>query len=116
MDNSRPVSTSASSPRPTALEQSSVDRFCFQYMQLEPRLDYPDGHLLKLPDVQDEIFRCICRDHEQADPDSPPRNARFELRTLKELARRIQASIGDDEADEYVRPFQASIWLGALWS
>lgn len=81
-------------------EQSLVDRFCYQYLQLESHLDYPDGHLLKRGEVQDEIFRRICAD--QGRQDSPPRNARFELRTLKELARVIQASIEDDESDQYV--------------
>lgn len=89
------------SPRIAASDQYSVDKFCHQYLQLESRLEYPDGGLLKRADVQDEIFRRIARDGE-LEGGSPPSNARFQLRTLKELARRIQESIGDEEADEYV--------------
>lgn len=82
-------------------DQYIVDNFCYQYLQLEARLAYPDGGLLKRADVQDEIFRRICRDDE-LEGGSPPSNARFQLRTLKELARIIQENIGDEEADEYV--------------
>lgn len=81
----------------TDLARSTIDCFCYQYLQLEPHLDYPDGQLLKKEQVQNDIFDRIFAD----DPESSPRNARFQLRTLKELAKRIQASIDDDEADEY---------------
>lgn len=89
-----------SAPRLTNVDQYAIDLFCYQYLQLEPRLDYPRGCLLKRADVQDEIFRRMCAD--DAESGAPPRNTRFQLRTLKELARRVQASIGDEEADEYV--------------
>lgn len=107
-------------PQFSNVDQSAIDLFCYQYLQLQPRLDYPGGRLLKRADVQDELFRRICADH--ADSDSPPRNARFQLRTLKELARRIQASIGDEETDEYVcgsLRLHAQVWapatLGHCW-
>lgn len=110
MNSTHSAPAGADSPRLSALDQSSVDRFCYQYLQLEARLDYPEGRLLKRPDVQDEIFQRICRDHDQGDAGSSPRNARFELRTLKELASRVQTSISDEEADEYVRVLPYS-WL-----
>lgn len=108
MHNSNPAPSSRpddnadeNSSRIAVSDQHSVDNFCYQYLQLEARLEYPDGGLLKRADVQDEIFRRICRDDE-LEGGSPLPNARFQLRTLKELARRIQDSIGDEEADEYV--------------
>lgn len=87
-------------PRLPIPEQSLVDRFCFQYLQLEQHLEYPKGPLLKRGDVQEEIFRRICADRGRQD--ATPRNARFQLRTLKELASIIQASISDEESDQYV--------------
>ncbi|KAJ4396393.1 hypothetical protein N0V93_000612 [Gnomoniopsis smithogilvyi] len=81
----------------SAIEQIAIDRFCDQCLQLEPTPDYPDGGLLKRADVQNEIFNRICADH----PEPLPGNARLQLRTLKELVRRIQASISDEEVDEY---------------
>lgn len=81
------------------VEQYAVDRFCDQCLQLEQTPDYPDGNLLKRADVQNEIFERICADRQEP----LPGNAKFQLRVLKELVNRIQASISDDEVDEYVR-------------
>lgn len=79
-------------------KQSIIDRFCDQCLQLESSPDYPDGGLLKRADVQNEIFDRICADRREP----LPGNARLQLRILKEMVRRIQASISDEEADEYV--------------
>lgn len=79
-------------------DKSAVDHFCDQCLQLEPLPDYPDGGLLKRADVQSRIFDRICADRREP----LPGNARLLLRILKELARRIQASIGVEEVDEYV--------------
>lgn len=79
------------------LHQAAIDRFCYQYLQLESHLDYPHGHLLKRQDVQHDIFDRIFA----ADSEGAPRKPRFQLRVLKELVDRIQTSISDDEADEY---------------
>lgn len=81
------------------VEQYAIDRFCDQCLQLEQTPDYPDGNLLKRADVQNEIFDRICADRQEP----LPGNARLQLRVLKELVNRIQASISDDEVDEYVR-------------
>lgn len=83
----------------THFQQSTIDRFCDQCLQLEPRPHYPDGNLLKQADVQSYIFQRICAHCTQL----PPGNARLQLCILKELVTRIQASIGDDEVDDYVR-------------
>lgn len=85
----------------TDAERFTVDRFCDQCLQLEPRPHYPDGNLLKRDYVQDEIFHRICADREQL----PPGNIRQQLCILKELSTRIEASIRDEEANEYVRAF-----------
>lgn len=85
-------------PCPVAMtEQAALDRFCCQYLQLEARLDFPDGRLLKRQDVQQDIYHRLFA----ADADAAPRKPRFQLRVLKELVDRIQASISDDEADDY---------------
>lgn len=81
----------------SGLDRAAIDRFCCQYLQLETHLDYPDGHLLKRPDVQEEFF--VRMFSAQA---SPSKNSRFQLRALKELVARIQASISDDESNDYV--------------
>ncbi|KFA77278.1 hypothetical protein S40288_01319 [Stachybotrys chartarum IBT 40288] len=69
-----------------------VDRFCRQYLQLEPQLDFPDAHLLKEAEVQDSIYARLFAGAVQYGP--PPR---YRLRTLKELVSRIEASIDDWE-------------------
>lgn len=73
-----------------------VDRFCHQYLQLEPRLDFPPGDFLQLADVQDAIYTRLFAD--DAIQHGPP--ARYRLRTLKELVSRIEAAI--DDWDEHV--------------
>lgn len=79
------------------LGSAAIDRFCCQYLQLEAHLDYPDGQVLKRPEAQDEIFDRIFAG---CSPSS--KSARFQLRVLKELVKRIQDSISDDEADDFV--------------
>lgn len=79
------------------LGKAAIDRFCCQYLQLEAHLDYPDGQLLKTPEAQDAIFGRIFAD-------CPPssKSARFQLRVLKELVKRIQDGISENEADDFV--------------
>lgn len=79
------------------LGKAAIDRFCCQYLQLEAHLDYPDGQVLKTPEAQDEIFDRIFAG---CSPSS--KSVRFQLRVLKELVKRIQDSISDNEADEFV--------------
>ncbi|KAI1371114.1 FAM86A protein [Hypoxylon crocopeplum] len=68
-----------------------VDRFCRQYLQLERDLDYPSALLLRDADVQDSLYRRLFADG--ALPHPPPQ--RYQLRVLKELMSRIEASIED---------------------
>ncbi|KAJ4011168.1 hypothetical protein NW752_007297 [Fusarium irregulare] len=75
--------------------QQQVDRFCHQYLQLQPDLDYPEPALLKTSQVQDEFYARLFADG--AVRYGPP--PRFQLRVLKELMARIEASI--DDWDEY---------------
>lgn len=79
------------------LGKAAIDRFCCQYLQLEAHLDYPEGQLLKTPEAQDTIFDRIF-----ADCPLSSKSARFQLRVLKELVKRIQDSISENEADDFV--------------
>ncbi|KAF5019547.1 hypothetical protein F66182_8440 [Fusarium sp. NRRL 66182] len=70
-----------------------VDRFCHQYLQLQHELDYPEPALLKTSRVQDTLYERLFADG--AVRYGPP--PRFQLRVLKELMARIEASIDDWE-------------------
>lgn len=94
------------------LDQAAINRFCYQYLQLEPRLDYPDDQLLKRHDVQEDIYHRIFA----SDSEIAPRKPKFQLRVLKGLINRIQASIRDDEADDYEVSDQLMDRLGLLVS
>lgn len=95
------------------LGTAAIDRFCCQYLQLEAHLDYPDGQVLKRPGAQDEIFDRIFA---HSSPSS--KSVRFQLRVLKELVKRIQASISDDEADDFVCEVDkhSSFNISMIWS
>jgi hypothetical protein len=69
----------------------SVTRFCRQYLQLEPDLDYPDGTILREDDVQTELYMNLFAD--DALPRPPP--PRYQLRVLKTLLPRIEGAIED---------------------
>ncbi|KAH7325736.1 putative methyltransferase-domain-containing protein [Stachybotrys elegans] len=71
--------------------KSQVERFCHEYLQLEPSLDFPDDAYLREAEVQDTIFGTIFA--EGAVRYSPP--PRYRLRVLKQLVARIEASISD---------------------
>ncbi|RCI13136.1 hypothetical protein L249_1134 [Ophiocordyceps polyrhachis-furcata BCC 54312] len=68
-----------------------VDRFCHQYLQLQPRLDYPPSETLRLAEAQDAIYTRLF--DANALPGGPP--DRYRGRTLKELVVRIEAAIDD---------------------
>ncbi|KAF9769035.1 hypothetical protein IL306_013591 [Fusarium sp. DS 682] len=70
-----------------------VDRFCRQYLQLQSDLDYPEPALLKTSQVQEAFHESLFADG--AVRYGPP--PRFQLRVLKELMSRIEASIDDWE-------------------
>ncbi|CAM1509397.1 Fc.00g031360.m01.CDS01 [Cosmosporella sp. VM-42] len=74
---------------------NQVNRFCHQYLQLEAELDFPEFSSLKTSEVQDALYARLFADGAvQHEP--PPR---YQLRVLKELMSRVEASI--DDWDEY---------------
>ncbi|KAI1808804.1 putative methyltransferase-domain-containing protein [Daldinia bambusicola] len=73
------------------LKADAIDRFCRQYLQLERDLEYPPTETLRELDVQDTIYRRIFADDALAYAPPP----RYQLRVLKELTSRIEASIED---------------------
>lgn len=89
---------------------NQVDRFCRQYLQLQPELDYPEPALLQTSQVQDEIYERLFA--EGAVRYGPP--PRFQLRVLKELMSRIEASI--DDWEEYVSHYRQHRLMYALSS
>lgn len=76
--------------------ERQVSRFCHQYLQLEHSLDLPESSLLKTSEVQDALYARLFADG--AVRFSPPQ--RYQLRILKDLMARVEASI--DDWDEFV--------------
>ncbi|KAH6897330.1 putative methyltransferase-domain-containing protein [Thelonectria olida] len=74
---------------------TQVARFSNQYLQVESGLDFPDSSVLKLEQVQNALYQNLFAD--DAVQFGPP--PRYQLRVLKELVKRIEASI--DDWDEY---------------
>lgn len=75
----------------TLFASESVDRFCYQYLQLEPTLEYPTAEVIRETSAQETIYKKLFSD--EAPRYSPP--ARYRLRVLKELVARIESSIED---------------------
>lgn len=73
-----------------------VDRFCHQYLQVEPSLDFPSQEFLRLSEVQDALYARLFADG--AVRYGPP--ARYQTKILKELVAKVEASI--DDWDQYV--------------
>ena len=76
--------------------RSQVERYCSQYLQLEPELDLPDAQALRDPQVQSAIFTKVFA--EDAVRYGPP--PRYKLRMLKQLVSRVEGSI--DNWEEHV--------------
>ncbi|KHN94862.1 uncharacterized protein MAM_07281 [Metarhizium album ARSEF 1941] len=68
-----------------------VDRFCYQYLQLESNLDWPRDEFLRLDEVQDAIYKRIFK--AEASNVGPP--DRYRIKILKELVFRIESAIDD---------------------
>lgn len=77
----------------TAPWSKEVDRFCRQYLQLESSLDYPSPSFLKVSEVQDTLYSRLFA--KGAIRYGPPR--RYQLKVLKELMAKIEASINNWE-------------------
>jgi len=75
-------------------------RFCWQYLQLEQSLDFPDGELLRDEAVQETIYQQLFAPN--APTPLPP--ARYRLRVLKELTSRIESAIEDWETHVRTSP------------
>ncbi|ESZ94458.1 hypothetical protein SBOR_5176 [Sclerotinia borealis F-4128] len=75
------------------IRNTQLDRFCRQYLQLLLDLDYPDEEYLQDEVFQKAIYSRLFQENVLAYP--PPQ--RFQLKTLKELTKRIENSIHDWE-------------------
>ncbi|KAF5127261.1 Protein-lysine N-methyltransferase EFM3 [Metarhizium anisopliae] len=78
--------------------RQEVDRFCYQYLQLESILDYPQDKFLRLEDVQDDIYKRIFCD--ETGGVGPP--DRYRIKILKELVFRIESAIDDWDRYFYI--------------
>ncbi|APA07550.1 hypothetical protein SS1G_00950 [Sclerotinia sclerotiorum 1980 UF-70] len=74
---------------PSSSRDNQLDRFCRQYLQLLPNLDYPDEEHLRDKVFQEAIY---LRLFDESVLEYPPPQ-RYQLKTLKELTRRIENSI-----------------------
>lgn len=70
---------------------SQALRFCHQFLQLEQELDYPPPEALREAETQTLLYRRLFA--EDGPCFAPP--TRYQVRTLKELIRRIEGSIED---------------------
>jgi len=75
--------------------RQQLNRFVRQYLQLQLDLDYPDEEHLRNDAFQQSLHSNLFSEHENKK--SPP--ARYQLRVLKELVRRIEQSIQDWEEE-----------------
>jgi protein-lysine N-methyltransferase EEF2KMT len=75
-----------------------LTRFCRQYLQLEPDLEYPQPHLLRRDDVQETLYWHLFHDDTRI-PDQETL-ARHRPKVLKMLVSKIEQSI--DDWDEHV--------------
>lgn len=78
--------------------QASVNRFCYQYLQLEAEPSLPPSQFLKLSDAQEAIYEGAFADSVRH---APPQ--RYQQRVLKALVAAIEESI--DDWEEYVSRF-----------
>jgi len=77
--------------------QHQLNLFTRQYLQLQAPIKYPDSDSLRQEVFQQALYERIFKDG--AVPHEPPK--RYQLRVLKELIAKIEASITD--WDEEVR-------------
>ena len=89
--------TTSTMARTTQIKRKhmQIARFCRQYHQLEPVVDFPDGEYLCDASVQETLYEQLFS--EDIKNPAPPR---YQLRVLKELVKRIEESIED--WDQYV--------------
>lgn len=75
--------------------QNSVNRFCAQYLQIEESLEFPDGDILKLEDVQACLYERLFADDVVYQP-----HVKYQISALKRITSLIESSI--DDWDQYV--------------
>ena len=88
---------------PGSLGSQQLKRFEHQYFQLEPSLDYPDANLLRIAAAQESLYSALFVDRHGRH--LPP--LRYQLKVLKELLKRIEASIQD--WDDHVSPLPTAV-------
>ncbi|KAL6874308.1 putative methyltransferase domain-containing protein [Trichoderma longibrachiatum] len=86
--------------------QKQIDRFCRQYLQLEQTLNYPEPQYIRRSDVQEAIYQRLFA--EDALPGGYP-PLRYQVRVLKELISRIEASIEDWDEHEVSDALMSSL-------
>lgn len=93
----QPAQAASSKSSTAATATESVDRFCRQCLQLEPfpDLDFPPGPVLREHEAQETLHHVLC-------DGGRPLPARYRLRVLKELVKRIEEAVED--WDEHVSP------------
>ncbi|KAE9375524.1 hypothetical protein N431DRAFT_370046 [Stipitochalara longipes BDJ] len=79
----------------SASARQQLNRFVRQYLQLQLDLDYPDEEHLRNDAFQQSLYYQLFSEHEIKK--DPP--ARYQLRVLKELIKRIEQSIQDWEEE-----------------
>ena len=72
-----------------------LNRFCRQYLQLQLELDYPDEEYLRKDAFQEAIYSTM---FDESVIERPP-PARYQLKVLKKLIKKIEQSIQDWEED-----------------
>ena len=75
--------------------KKQLHRFCWQYLQIQPELDYPEDENLRNDAFQRALNARLFE--ENAVEFKPPQ--RYQLKVLKELTRRIEESILDWEEE-----------------
>ncbi|EPE34681.1 S-adenosyl-L-methionine-dependent methyltransferase [Glarea lozoyensis ATCC 20868] len=81
---------------PSTTSNRVLDRFCHQYLQLQLKLDYPDGEYLRNSVFQKSIFSRLFQ--EEAIQHPPPKG--YQFRVLKEFVKRIEESIQNWDEEE----------------
>ncbi|KAK0653072.1 putative methyltransferase-domain-containing protein [Cercophora newfieldiana] len=75
----------------TSKRQKQIDRFCWQFLQLDSAPKIPDDDTLRDAEAQDVLYRRLFAPDAVALPPPP----RYQLRILKQLIAKIEACITD---------------------
>ncbi|KAK4443080.1 S-adenosylmethionine-dependent methyltransferase-like protein [Podospora aff. communis PSN243] len=75
----------------TPERKAQIDRFCWQFLQLDQTPEFPDDDTLRDADAQEALYRRVFAPDAVALPPPP----RYQLRILKALVARIEGCITD---------------------